>query len=186
MNCRRVSQPRWVGARRSTKGGKGDRQKGKPAAFVLPCAQVGCACSRGLPASASERERALRAGPFSRAANLPYESRGPSFYRCKERVQVYNGEHSNVLTCLSERSQSLKYMPSWLSKRFWRPVHVMLWPSEERLSPRGSTAVGVVGSLLTSPCFRKGLRAAVVMEHAGRHHYLFTGASQTGRRSCSP
>src|SRR5690348_16394397 len=24
------------------------------------------------------------------------------------------------------------------------------------------------------------------MEHAGRHHYLFTGASQMGRRSCSP
>jgi hypothetical protein len=25
---------------------------------------------------------------------------------------------------------------------------------------------------LSSPCFRKGLRAAVVMEHAGRHHYF--------------
>jgi hypothetical protein len=24
------------------------------------------------------------------------------------------------------------------------------------------------------------------MEHAGHHHYLFTGASQIGRRSCSP
>jgi hypothetical protein len=24
------------------------------------------------------------------------------------------------------------------------------------------------------------------MEHAGRHHYLFTGASQMGHRSCSP
>jgi hypothetical protein len=44
-------------------------QKGKPAAFVLSCTQVGCACSRGLQASAWERERALRAGPFSRAAN---------------------------------------------------------------------------------------------------------------------
>jgi hypothetical protein len=54
------------------------------------------------------------------------------------------------------------------------------------LEPRGSTAVGVVGSLLTSPCFRKGLRAVVVMEHAGCHHYLFTGANQMGRRSCSP
>jgi hypothetical protein len=70
VNCRRVSQPRWVGARRSTKGGKGDRQKGKPAAFVLSCAQVGCACSRGLQASAWERARALRASPFSHAANL--------------------------------------------------------------------------------------------------------------------
>jgi hypothetical protein len=47
VNCRRVSQPRWVGARRSTKGGK-KQQKGKPVAFVLPCAQVGCACSRGV------------------------------------------------------------------------------------------------------------------------------------------
>jgi hypothetical protein len=67
---------------------------------------------------------------------------------------VHNGGCSSVLTCLAERSQSPKYMTSWLSERFWRPVHV----------------------------FRKGLRAAVVMEHAGCHHYLFTGASQMGRR----
>jgi hypothetical protein len=58
VNCRRVPQPRWVGVRRSTKGGR-NRQKGKPAAFVLPCAQVGCACSRGLQASAWEREREI-------------------------------------------------------------------------------------------------------------------------------
>jgi hypothetical protein len=71
VNFRRVSQPRWVGARRSTKGGR-NRQKGKPVTFVLPCAQVGCACSRGLQAFAWEREgaRALCVGPFSRAANL--------------------------------------------------------------------------------------------------------------------
>jgi hypothetical protein len=49
-------------------GGGRNRQKGKPAAFLLPCAQVGCACSRGLQASAWER--ALCAGPFPRAANL--------------------------------------------------------------------------------------------------------------------
>jgi hypothetical protein len=41
------------------------------------------------------------------------------------------------------------------------------------LEPCGSTAVGAVGSLLMSPCFRKGLRTTVVMEHAGCHHYLF-------------
>jgi hypothetical protein len=38
VNCRRVSQPRWVGARRSTKGGEERREagkRGKPAAFVL-------------------------------------------------------------------------------------------------------------------------------------------------------
>jgi hypothetical protein len=39
--------------------------------------------------------------------------------------------------------------------------------------PCRSTAIGVVGSLLTSPCFRRGLRTAVVMWHAGCHHYLF-------------
>jgi hypothetical protein len=41
------------------------------------------------------------------------------------------------------------------------------------LEPCRSTAVGAVGSLLMSPCFRRGLRTAVVMEHAGCHHYLF-------------
>jgi hypothetical protein len=39
--------------------------------------------------------------------------------------------------------------------------------------PCRSTAVGAVGSLLMSPCFRRGLRTVVVMEHAGCHHYLF-------------
>jgi hypothetical protein len=106
VNCRRVSQPRWVGARWSTKGGKrGDRQKGKPAAFVLPCAQVGCACSRGLQASAWERARDLHAPSRSPARpTLSYESPGPSFYRRKERAQVYNRRYSSVLTCLVERS----------------------------------------------------------------------------------
>jgi hypothetical protein len=74
------------------KGGGGrETAKGKPAAFVLSCAQVGCACSRGLQASAWGRERALCVGPFSRVANLSYESPGPSFYMRKERAQVYNG-----------------------------------------------------------------------------------------------
>jgi hypothetical protein len=41
------------------------------------------------------------------------------------------------------------------------------------LEPCGSTAVEAVGSLLMYPCFRKGLRTAVVMVHAGCHHYLF-------------
>jgi hypothetical protein len=41
------------------------------------------------------------------------------------------------------------------------------------LKPCRSTTVGAVGSLLTSPCFRTVLRTAVVMEHAGCHHYLF-------------
>jgi hypothetical protein len=35
------------------------------------------------------------------------------------------------------------------------------------LEPCRSTAVGAVGSLLTSPCFRRGLRTAVVMGARG-------------------
>ena len=41
------------------------------------------------------------------------------------------------------------------------------------LEPCRSIAIGAVGSLLTSPCFRKGLRTTVVVKHAGCHHYLF-------------
>jgi hypothetical protein len=58
---------------------------------------------------------------------------------------VYNGERSNVLTCLAEGSQSLMHMSSWLSESFWRPVHVMSWPSEERLSPVGAQLSGLSG-----------------------------------------
>jgi hypothetical protein len=57
---------------------------------------------------------------------------------------------------------------------------------EGALEPCRSTAVGAVGSLLTYPCFRKGLRTTVVMEHAGAIITCFTEASQMGRRSCSP
>jgi hypothetical protein len=74
VNCRRESQPRWVGARRSTKGARKRETgvKGKPAAFVLSCAQVGCACSRGLQASAWEGARGLYAPSCPlRVANPP-------------------------------------------------------------------------------------------------------------------
>jgi hypothetical protein len=87
--------------RRETEHEGGKRQaKGKPAAFVLPCAQVGCACSRGLQASTRERETTsspARPTSRTRALDLP-------FYRRKERAQVYNGGCSSVLTCLAERS----------------------------------------------------------------------------------
>jgi hypothetical protein len=35
------------------------------------------------------------------------------------------------------------------------------------LEPCRSTAVGAAGTLLTSPCFRRGLRTAIVMDTRG-------------------
>jgi hypothetical protein len=58
VNCRRVPQPRWVGVRRSAKGGD-RRKRGNPRPSCLSRAQVGCACSRGLQASAREGARGL-------------------------------------------------------------------------------------------------------------------------------
>jgi hypothetical protein len=46
------------------------------------------------------------------------------------------------------------------------------------LKPYRSTAVGAVGSLLTSPCFRKGLRTVVIMEHAGCHITCLPGRAR--------
>jgi hypothetical protein len=129
VNCSCVSQPRWVGARWNTRGNnKGNHGSCCPAPRADALAVGGYKRSRG-------RERASFVSPSSRVATFPYEGPGPSFYRCKERAQVYNGECSNVLTCLAERSQSFMYMPTWLLERCWRPVHVISWPSEERLNP---------------------------------------------------
>jgi hypothetical protein len=52
--------------------------------------------------------------------------------------------------------------------------------------PCRSTTVGAARILLTSPCFRRGLRTSVVMDARGDPSLLVTGASQMGRRSCSP
>jgi hypothetical protein len=74
VNCRCVPQPRWVDARRNTKGENRNS--------VLFCARVGALALRVTSVREGERE--------SRATTLSYEGSGPSFYRCNERVQVYN------------------------------------------------------------------------------------------------
>jgi hypothetical protein len=48
------------------------------------------------------------------------------------------------------------------------------------LEPCRSTAIGVVGTFLTSPCFRRGLRTAVVMDARGEPSLPVTGASLDG------
>jgi hypothetical protein len=79
----------------------GEREVEIPRPSCSSHAQVGCTCSRGLQASTRERERAaLRerlSRPRPRAANPLKEGPGPSFYRRKERIQVYNGGCSRVL-----------------------------------------------------------------------------------------
>jgi hypothetical protein len=57
----------------------------------------------------------------------------------------------------------------------------------EALEPCRSTAVGAAGTLLTSPCFRRGLRTAIVMDARGEPSLLVTGASLDGTPVfCSP
>jgi hypothetical protein len=51
--------------------------------LVLSCARVGALAVGVTSVREGERE--------SRATTLSYEGPDPSFYRCKERVQVYNG-----------------------------------------------------------------------------------------------
>jgi hypothetical protein len=99
-----VSQPRWVGARWNTRVNKrGNRGSCYPAPRADALAVGGYKRSRGR-----ERE-SLSVSPFSRAATFSYECPGPSFYRCKERAQVYNGGCSNVLT-VSSREEPEPYV----------------------------------------------------------------------------
>jgi hypothetical protein len=105
VNCRRVSQPRWVGTRRSTKGGKETGTKGgnsRPS--YCPAPRSGALAVGGYKRPRGrERGTCASARSPARPTSL-YESPGPSFYRHKERAQVYNGGCSSVLTCLAERS----------------------------------------------------------------------------------
>ena len=48
------------------------------------------------------------------------------------------------------------------------------------LEPCRSIAVGAAGTLLTSPCFRRGVRTVVVMDARGEPSLLVTGASLDG------
>jgi hypothetical protein len=95
--------------RRETKheGGKqGDRRKGETRGLrVCPPPRSGALAVGGYKRPRGrEREACTRRPVLSAWPTLPYECPGPSFYRCKERAQVYNRRCSSVLTCLAERS----------------------------------------------------------------------------------
>jgi hypothetical protein len=65
-------------------------------------------------------------------------------------------------------------------------VYAVSWPLEERLSPVEAQLSGAVGTLLTSPCFRKGLRATVVIDAREEPSLLVTGASLDGTQVLFP
>jgi hypothetical protein len=74
VNCRCVSQPRWVGARRNTRG---ENSKGETAASCCPVPRADALAVGGYKRSRGrerERARALCASPSSRVATFSNES----------------------------------------------------------------------------------------------------------------
>jgi hypothetical protein len=106
VNCRRVSQPRWVGARRSTEGGNKETGiKGKPAAFMFVPRPGRVRLQQGVTSvRVGGSERPARAVPSSPRGQPSVRVPWAFLYRRKERAQVYNRRCSSVLTCLAERS----------------------------------------------------------------------------------
>jgi hypothetical protein len=81
VNCRYVSQPRWVGARWNTRGNnKGNRGS------CCPAPRADALAVGGLQAFARERVRACLSACSPARPPFLYEGPGPSFYRCKERA----------------------------------------------------------------------------------------------------
>jgi hypothetical protein len=69
-----------------------EHKGGKKPRLVLSYAQGGALAVGVTNVREGERESVSRfVGPSSRATTLSYEGLDPSFYRCKERVQMYNG-----------------------------------------------------------------------------------------------
>jgi hypothetical protein len=76
------------------RGGGEKQQRGNPRPLCCPAPRSGALAVGGLQASAWEREREREPCASARSPARPtflYESPGPSFYRRKERAQVYNG-----------------------------------------------------------------------------------------------
>jgi hypothetical protein len=79
VNCRRVSQPRWVGARRSTKGGR-NRQRGNSRPSCCPAPRSGALAVGGYKRSRGRERESLMRRPVPprgqpsrmRALDLPF------------------------------------------------------------------------------------------------------------------
>jgi hypothetical protein len=81
------------------------QQRGNPRPSCCPAPRLGALAVGGYKRPRGRvRERDCPPARSPVRPTFPYESPGPSFYRRKERAQVYNGGCSSVLTCLAERS----------------------------------------------------------------------------------
>jgi hypothetical protein len=100
--------PAQMGRRETEhEGGKrGDRRKGETRGLrVCPAPRSGALAVGGYKhPRGREREACTRRPVLSARPTSSYECPGPSFYRRKERAQVYNRRCSRVLTCLAEGS----------------------------------------------------------------------------------
>jgi hypothetical protein len=70
---------------------EGGNSKGKLRPSCCPAPRADALAVGGYKHSRGRERERLSASPFSRAATFSYENPRPSFYRRKERAQVYNG-----------------------------------------------------------------------------------------------
>jgi hypothetical protein len=87
----------------------------------------------GVTSVARERESLFVCSSPARPPSQ--EGPGPPFYRCKERVQMYNGGCSYALTCLAGKCLCPVYMPTWMSEKSLSPAYAITWSLEKCLSP---------------------------------------------------
>jgi hypothetical protein len=164
--------------------------KGENAARII--SHQGCVLVVGVTSvRARERERervslfgcsSLRATPFS---TLSREGPGPPFYRCKERVHVYNGGCS---LCANVSGREVPEPCVHANVAVGEVLELCVCDNVavgEVPEPCRSAADGAARILLTSPCFRRGLRSTIVMDARGEPSLPVTGTSQMGRRCCS-
>jgi hypothetical protein len=98
--------PAQMGRRETEhEGGKRRQAKGgNPRPSCCPAPRSGALAVGGYKRPRGrERGTCASARPPARST-FSYKSHVPSFYKRKERAQVYNGGCSSVLTCLAERS----------------------------------------------------------------------------------
>jgi hypothetical protein len=172
-----VPLPRWVGARWNTRGKRGSY-------YLAP---GGCARSRDYKRSRGRESEPVRllVPPRDPPLTLMQEGPGPPFYRCKERVQVYNGGCS---LCANVSGREVPEPCVHANVAVGEVLELCVCDNVaigEVPEPCRSAANGAAGILLTSPCFRRGLRTTVVMDARGEPSLPVTGMSQMGRRSCS-